>query len=67
MTEDVRYCPVCACKTWHVDGVCEWSDAHPASFTCPRCGMVSHNPNDAKHRYCGNCHLFFDRVGRVEF
>lgn len=26
------------------------------SFTCPRCGMTSHNPNDAREGYCGNCH-----------
>jgi ribosomal protein S27AE len=25
-------------------------------FTCPRCGMTSHNPNDVAERYCGNCH-----------
>lgn len=24
--ETVKYCPICKCKTWHVDGVCEWSD-----------------------------------------
>ena len=30
------------------------------SFTCPTCGMVSYNTNDIKHRYCGNCHVFFD-------
>jgi hypothetical protein len=29
-------------------------------FTCPRCGIVSHNPNDAANRYCGRCHVFFD-------
>ena len=28
------------------------------SFLCPRCGAVSHNPNDAAHRYCGRCHVF---------
>lgn len=27
-----------------------------SSFTCPVCGMTSHNPNDAKEGYCGNCH-----------
>jgi uncharacterized C2H2 Zn-finger protein len=27
-------------------------------FTCPRCGAVSHNPNDARERYCGRCHAF---------
>ena len=28
----------------------------PASFTCPRCGMTSYNPNDIREGYCGNCH-----------
>jgi ribosomal protein S27AE len=26
------------------------------TFTCPVCGMVSHNPNDLRYGYCGNCH-----------
>ena len=26
------------------------------SFTCPRCGMTSYNPNDVREGYCGNCH-----------
>jgi len=25
-------------------------------YTCPRCGMTSHNPNDARESYCGHCH-----------
>lgn len=25
-------------------------------FTCPRCGRTSHNPNDIREGYCGNCH-----------
>jgi hypothetical protein len=28
------------------------------SFTCPDCGMTSHNPNDAAASYCGSCHAF---------
>jgi len=28
------------------------------SFKCPKCGMVSWNPNDVRERYCGNCHAF---------
>lgn len=28
------------------------------SFTCPRCGAVSFNPNDMANRYCGRCHDF---------
>jgi predicted amidophosphoribosyltransferase len=30
------------------------------SFTCPRCGSVSYNPNDIRERYCGRCHAFVD-------
>lgn len=26
--ETVQHCPVCQCKTWHLDGVCEWSEGH---------------------------------------
>ncbi len=26
-----------------------------SSFTCPRCGRVSFNPNDIRERYCGAC------------
>lgn len=29
-------------------------------IVCPTCGMVSHNPNDVTHRYCGHCHAFHD-------
>jgi len=28
------------------------------SFECPRCGAVSHNPNDERHGYCGRCHAW---------
>lgn len=31
------------------------------SFTCPKCGMVSHNPNDVLEGYCGNCHKYTAR------
>jgi hypothetical protein len=27
-------------------------------FTCPKCGMTSHNPKDAELGYCGNCNDF---------
>ncbi len=33
-----------------------------ASFTCPRCGMTSSHPEDAKQGYCGRCH---DWTGQV--
>lgn len=29
-------------------------------FTCPQCGMTSHNPNDIAEGYCGNCHNWTD-------
>jgi Zn finger protein HypA/HybF involved in hydrogenase expression len=35
----------------------------PPSFTCPRCGRVSHNPTDIAEGYCGACH---DRTARPE-
>lgn len=28
------------------------------SFTCPTCGVTSHNPNDVEMRYCVCCHIF---------
>jgi hypothetical protein len=28
----------------------------PPSFTCPRCGATSYNPNDVLEGYCGACH-----------
>jgi len=37
-----------------------YPDAQGEAFRCPDCAMVSHNPNDVKHRYCGNCHRFFE-------
>jgi hypothetical protein len=24
----VQFCPICGCRTWFVDGECEWSDGH---------------------------------------
>lgn len=35
-------------------------------FTCPLCGAISHNPNDARERYCGRCHVFVDDVRQQE-
>ena len=32
--------------------------ARPLPFTCPVCGAVSYNPNDAAERYCGRCRRF---------
>jgi hypothetical protein len=31
-----------------------------SGFTCPFCGLVSHNANDMRERYCVRCHLFVD-------
>lgn len=33
-------------------------------IVCPKCGMVSHNPNDVLNRYCGACHAFHDDMVR---
>jgi hypothetical protein len=35
------------------------------SFTCPRCGATSHNPNDEREGYCGACHAFTGSAPRV--
>jgi len=29
-------------------------------IVCPKCGMVSYNPNDVEKRYCGHCHAFHE-------
>lgn len=34
------------------------------SIACPKCGMVSFNPNDVRERYCGACHAFHDDLLR---
>lgn len=31
-------------------------------FTCPKCRKTSHNPNDAKQRFCGMCKVFIEPV-----
>lgn len=33
------------------------------TYTCPRCMKTSHNPNDARHRWCGACNRFESEVG----
>jgi hypothetical protein len=30
------------------------------AIKCLRCNAVSHNPNDVKELYCGNCHGFHE-------
>jgi hypothetical protein len=32
----------------------------PLPFECPFCHKQSWNPNDARQRYCGFCHVFVD-------
>lgn len=32
------------------------------SITCPQCGMTSHNINDVRERYCGNCRMFHENM-----
>lgn len=26
--DNVRWCPICRCKTWHIGPACEWNDMH---------------------------------------
>jgi hypothetical protein len=32
--ETVQWCTVCGCKTWFLDGVCEWSDGPISPANC---------------------------------
>lgn len=32
------------------------------SYTCPRCGAVSHHPKDEEQRYCARCNMFEEDV-----
>jgi len=43
------------CGASYCDNTC--GDA-AGLFTCPKCGMVSHNEHDRKHGYCGACREF---------
>jgi hypothetical protein len=36
------------------------------SYTCPRCGRTSYNPQDALQGYCGHCHTFEDQNALTE-
>lgn len=33
------------------------------TITCLHCGVTSHNQNDVRERYCGNCHKFHEDGG----
>lgn len=33
---------------------------HGDAIKCLKCEMTSYNPNDALHKYCGNCHEFHE-------
>ena len=30
------------------------------AIKCLTCGMTSWHPEDVRHRYCGNCHVFHE-------
>jgi len=34
-------------------------------ITCPRCGLTSYNPTDILEGYCGHCHDWTRRPGRI--
>lgn len=42
-------------RAW-VDELPAWGEPAGPSFTCPRCGMTSHSPDDVREGYCGRCH-----------
>lgn len=35
------------------------------SFTCPVCGLTSHNPVDVLEGYCGACHRWTGKTSRT--
>jgi len=46
---------------WHMPGDPFYTISDDQkSITCYICGKTSHNVNDVKHRYCPNCHAFFE-------
>jgi len=51
----LKLAEVCGCGCTPQPGVA--TEPEP-SFTCPKCGAVSHNANDIEQRYCGRCHAF---------
>ncbi len=34
--------------------------SHGDAIKCLKCGLTSYNPNDAIHKYCGNCHEYHE-------
>ncbi len=38
------------------------ADDGVGSIRCPRCGWISHHPQDVANRYCGHCHQFHDAM-----
>jgi len=34
------------------------------AIKCLQCGMTSYHPEDVRHHYCGNCHVFHDDLER---
>ena len=43
MTDSIRFCVSCQCKTWHDNGVCEWTDMHQGEII-----MVPRRRNDER-------------------
>lgn len=44
-------------KTYEIIPV---TGSHTGAIKCLKCGMTSYNPNDVRHKYCGNCHEFHE-------
>lgn len=58
MAEDLDRHPraACGCPITTVTSMVDHQRGCHQTFTCPRCGAKSYNPDDAWHGYCGRCH-----------
>ena len=53
-------CLDCNTPLLFISGAWQWSPwvAEVAPFICPDCGNASHNPHDARTRFCAHCGQF---------
>jgi hypothetical protein len=49
-------------ETWRIVRI---GPEQPLGLLHVACGLVSFSPYDVSHRYCGRCHMFLDRPGRL--
>lgn len=63
--------PLLAERVKHISGsimegdglALEVLEADDGAFRCPRCGSVSHSPDDMREGYCGRCRTWTRRGG----